>query len=97
MRSPIVAKLTSLNTPHAAGMPESGQIECRLRVAWGRSPSGRSGPSLPTGEHPFLAGQRPLADRPDNLYLRLLGDFERIIYLDAEVSHCTFEPIDCSQ
>ena len=36
--APIVAKLTSLNKPHAAGMPESGQTECRRRVELRRPP-----------------------------------------------------------
>ncbi len=42
-------------------------------------------------EWQILAGQRPIANRPDNLDLRLFGHFKCVIYLDAEVPNCTFK------
>jgi hypothetical protein len=40
---------------------------------------------------PLMAGQRPIADRPDNLNLCLFRHFKCVIYLDAEVADRTFK------
>lgn len=40
---------------------------------------------------PFLVGQRPIANRPDNLHLCLFHHFKCVPYLDAEVPDCTFK------
>jgi integrase len=39
----------------------------------------------------FPSSQRPLANRPDDLQLRLFRHFKCVIYLDAEVPDCTFK------
>jgi hypothetical protein len=38
-----------------------------------------------------MAGQRPIANRPDNLHLCLFRHFKCVIHLDAEVPNCTFK------
>jgi hypothetical protein len=38
-----------------------------------------------------MAGQCPLANQPTNLHLCLFRHFKCVIYLDAEVAHCTFK------
>ncbi len=40
---------------------------------------------------PKMAGQRPPADRPNNLHLCLFRHFKCVIYLDAEVPDFTFK------
>jgi hypothetical protein len=36
-----------------------------------------------------MAGKRPAADH-DLSYFGLLGHLERVVYLNSEVTHCTF-------
>jgi hypothetical protein len=42
-------------------------------------------------EGPFVAGQRPLGNRPGNLHVSLFRHFKGVIYLDAEVPDGTFK------
>jgi hypothetical protein len=46
---------------------------------------------FPLAERQVVAGQRPPADRPNNLHLCLFRHFKCVIYLDAEVPDCTFK------
>jgi hypothetical protein len=41
-------------------------------------------------ERPLMAGKRPLTGR-DLSDFGLFGHFERVVYLDPEVTHCTFK------
>jgi len=43
-------------------------------------------------ERPKVAGKRPLAGH-DLSDFGLLGHLERVIYLNPEVTHCTFQPM----
>jgi hypothetical protein len=47
-------------------------------------------PRESAGERLEMAGKRPLAGH-DLLNFGLLGHLERVVYLDPEVTHCTFK------